>query len=342
VISSSSGSAGEEIPPRELSAGAALSAALGTTQRLLSGPGAGKRWKELAVIAAMAGVVGVGVQPPPLGLLQPVWGDLHLRQQLRSAMAPFAPALLFLALLLLLMGPVARAFAFLLMEGVASGSPRGKEYRRFLGAGGRHFVWSSLFTLPLYVLLFGAEAQVTRKGWEEMLSVPQDRIAPVFALTLGKFVMVLIPWMVLTLPAMAALYELTPAAMAAGGLGPMRGFRRVWDQALRAPARFGTYAALRLGLQLAGSTVALIALAPCLALSALLSAPILGVGWAVCRAAGGWTTPLGAGAAAIAALLGLVVLYLTVCAALAPVSVLLYAFAWHFVQGSGFSPPSRE
>jgi hypothetical protein len=311
---------------------AAFSAAAGTVGRLLSGPAGWRRWRELAVLAAMAGIVGVGVQPPPLGLLQPVLDDPLRRRDLLAALAPYAPLLVFLALLLLLIAPVARAFTLGFVHGIATGEPRRGDYRRFLGPGARHFLWSGALTLPLYALLFWGEWRVVGEGWERLLNAPDEQAAAVLLTATGKFLLVLGPWVVLTLPLMVAMYELTPAAMVAAGTGPAGGFRRVLAVARKRPGATALYFGLRLALQFFGTTLAAIALLPALLLSLVPGLPLLGGGWALSAALGGVGTGAGAAAASVGLLLYLAVLYCLVCAFLVPLSAFLYAWAWHFLQ----------
>ncbi len=75
-----------------------------------------------------------------------------------------------------------------------------------------------------------------------------------------------------------------------------------------------------------------IAFVPSALVAALVGSPVLLAGWALANAVGGWTTAGGAAVGTVALLLVLVLFYCLIAAALVPVSVLLYALAWHFLR----------
>jgi hypothetical protein len=314
-----------------------LTGAFGTTSRLLSGKGGRRRWRELAVLAAMAGIVGAGAAPPPLGLLQPVWEAPEVRQVLAEN-GWILVTVTALALFLVFMGAVARSFTFAFLQGIRTGDPRAAEFRRHLNPGAAHFAWSSALTVPLYLVLWGGEAWVTHGVYTRFLDLlaqpdtPPAELMGLLGAGTGQFLLVLLPWTLLTLPAMVVMYELTPAAMLVEGVGPGKGFGRVVRAAGRCPGLFAGYLGVRLLLQLMGSVAAFIALIPCLFLSAVLSAPLLGVGWLLFNTLGGPASPGAICAATVTTLLSAVIFYCVLCAALIPVSVLLNAYAVHFVE----------
>jgi hypothetical protein len=310
----------------------ALTQAFGTTQALLTGQEGRRRWRALALLAGMAGLVGAGAAPPPLGLLQPAWTDSAFRETLSTPAV--GGGLCLTALLLLGMAAVARAFTFAFLETVLGAEPRVSRFRAHLRRGAAHFLWSSALSIPLYGLLFAGEWQVTHATYDRLLTAPNltdDVVTGIFLAAFGKFLLVLAPWTLLTLPAMALMYELTPAAMLRYGGGPLHGCGRVLAAARKEPGRFGRYVALRVLLQVLGNAAALVALVPCALGAALVCAPLLAGGWALTNALGGLATGAGAAAATVSVLLSAVVLYGLLCAALLPVSVLLNAFALHFM-----------
>jgi hypothetical protein len=324
---------------------AALSAAVQETRALLSGSGSRRRWRAFCVLAVMAGLVGAGAAPPPLGLLVPLWSE---PESMASLELPgwLPPAGIGLGLFFLCMAGVARAFSLAFVEGIRSGEPEGPAYRRFLGRGWAHFAWSAALTVPLYALLFGGEALVTHGAYTQLLRAAEmtDREILSLLVTVAlQFLLVLVPWTVLTLPAMVVMYELTPAAMLEHDTGPARACGIVLRQATRAPGRFAGYVGVRFLLQLLGNTAAFAALIPSLLVAGLLSAPVTLGGWALSGALGGLETSGGAAVASVAALIAVVVLYCVLCCALVPVAVLLNAFAVRFVgEGSGFRVRGSE
>lgn len=309
-----------------------LSGALRETQELLSGPGGRTLCRRLGVLAAMAGVVGVGIQPPPLGLLHPVWATPETRDNLVEAIAPLWWILVALIVLLLIAAAVSRSFTLAFIAALRGGDPSAGSFRRHLGAGLRHFAWSSAFTLPLYAALFWGEAGVTGDAYRRLMDAPEDQLTAILAGAAVRFLLILVPWALLTLPVMVTLYELTPAAMVARGSGAGAAFRAVLASARKTPASFAGYFALRAGLQIAGGSILLIAFLPCAAIAALVCSPVLGAGWMLMHAAGGPGTPGGAAAISLVAAIALTVLYVLVCTAMAPLSAVLYLFALRMLQ----------
>lgn len=311
---------------------AVLSGAVVDTRKLLSGPGRTSRWKPLWLLAAMAGVVGVGAAPPPLGLLQPFWTEPSLRSAVFGSPAVVG-GLLFLAVFLLLMGGVSRSFTLAFAEGIVTGTPAAGRYRAWLGRGAAHFVWSSALTLPLYFLLFGAEALVTRDAareitaWINSPAATETELMVVLTGAVVRFLLVLIPWTLLTLPAMVFMYELTPAAMVLEGKGPLHAARKAGTLARTRPRLFLAYVGARYPLQFAGNMAAFAALAPCLLASAPLTVPLAGGGWWAAAALGGPSTGAGAGVLTVGVLSAAVAFYCVLCLALLPVSIFLYALA---------------
>lgn len=318
-----------ELPPLP----ALLGDAFAATQRLLSGPGSRARWAQLGLAAAMAGIVGAGAAPPPLGLLQPVWDVPETRHELLSS--PLLQGLgIVLVLLLVGMGAFGRSFTLAFLSGIRSGSPRAREFRAHLSAGARHFAWSSALSIPLYLLLFAGEWFISRDAWGRvtaLLTGPSDpapgRLLAALVSAGLKFVLVLLPWTLLTLPLMVWMYELTPAGMAGFGLGPVAAARVVLQAARKAPARWAGYLTVRLGLQFAGNLLALLAMIPSLLVAGLVSAPLLAGGWSLSHRAGGMGTTWGAFWVSLPTLLAVLLLYLALCFALLPVAVFLNALA---------------
>ncbi|MFN3651393.1 MAG: hypothetical protein ACK47B_17595 [Armatimonadota bacterium] len=311
----------------------AFSAALASTQGLLARPEGRRRWRALALIAAMAGIVGAGAQPPPLGMLLPVWEEPLAREALLSDPVVVGSTL-FLAVLLLGMSVVARSFTFAFLEGIVTRAPRAGRFRAYLRPGARHFWWSSGFSVPLYAVLFAAEGAITHRAYQELLRTPNLTNEQAWGMlfgAVGLFFVVLVPWMFLTLPAMVLLYELVPAAMLGGGAGPMRSCRRVLAAAGRCPGRFLGYLGVRTLMQVAGNMAAGVALLPCAAVTLLLCSPLLAGGWWLTGAVGGAATAPGAAVLSVVVLVTLVVLYCFLCWALVPISLLLNGMAFHFL-----------
>ena len=316
-----------------LGAPAAFTAALSDVQRLLGGGNGRRYWRELAVLAITAGLVGVGAQPPPLGLLQPLLSDSTLRANLSQSMAPSIPALLLLGGGLLLLLPFSRAFTMAFVAGVLKGEPDRGGWRSFVGPGIAHFLWSSALTLPLYALLFAAELEVTGGAWESLLRADERSMLLVLLAAVGKFLLVLLPWVVLTLPVMVTLYELTPVEMVRGGGGPARACGAALRTARTRGAAFAGYLGVRLALQVAGTVLASIALVPCLAVSGIVGGPLLGLCWLAAGALGSTKSGPGAAAMTVGVLGWTIPLYCLVCTVLVPVSTLLFAFAARFLGG---------
>lgn len=323
--------------PRSPSVKLAAATALESTQRLLTGAGRGARWRALVVLAAMAGLVGAGAAPPPLGLLQPVWVDPTLHHSVFDHGGVVA-GLVFLALFLLFMGGFGRSFTLGFHHALLTGQPHPSSYRPYLRAGVAHFVWSSACSLPLYALLFGGEAVVAHDAivqFTRQLASASSTDTELLTLALGaflKFLLVLIPWTLLTLPLMVSLYELVPATMVLANLGPVEASRLVFRAAAQAPKAFAAYWGLRYLLQLAGNLAALLALAPCLLVSSPVVGPLVGGGWQLSRAWGGPGTPAGAAALTVGVLFAAIALYCTLCAALLPVSVFLNGIALQLMK----------
>lgn len=328
------------------SIGHTLAAALEATQRLLTGSRRGHRWKALFVLAAMAGLVGVGAAPPPLGLLQPLWADPTLHHTLFDNPSLIA-SLVFLALFLLLMGGFGRSFTLGFLYGLATGNPEPGSYRASVRAGVKHFVWSSALSIPLYALLFGGEALVahdTITQITQQLGSATGTDAELIALLLQaalKFLLVLVPWTVVTLPLMVTVYELTPATMVLKQLPPGRAFRHVLATAGKRPGSFAGYFGVRFVLQFLGNLVALVALIPSLLISSPVVVTLAGGGWQLSRQLGGLSTPGGAAVLTVSVLFAAIALYCALCAALLPVSVFVnfLALEWmrQFEPGFGTS-----
>ena len=329
---------GETAPltPPPPSVGRAATAALEASRRLLTGPDRRKRWGALTILAAMAGFVGAGATPPPMGLLQPLWQDRALHHTVFDNGGVIA-VLLFLALFLIVMGGLGRSFTLGFLEGLVSEAPDPRSYRRNLRAGVAHFAWSSAMSIPLYLLLFGGEALIARDTLEQitrLLGVPSTTDAELLGLVLSagfKFLLVLIPWTIATLPVMVMVYELVPAVMVLSTLGPVPAFRRILALATKLPRPFALYVALRYVLQLIGNLAALLAFLPCLLVSSPIVAVFLVGGWQLSRRLGGLGNPGGAAALTVGVLFAAVGLYCTLCTALLPVSVYINNFALQFV-----------
>lgn len=330
-------------PPPPPSVGRAITVALETTQRLLTGSGRAKRWRSLVTLAMMAGLVGAGAAPPPLGLLPPLWNDPALRHTVFDNRGVVA-ALVFLTSFLVLMGGIGRSFTLGFLESLATTTPDARSYRRYLGAGAAHFAWSSALSIPLYLLLFGGESLVARESLAQItraLSVSTTTDSELVGLALSasfKFLLVLIPWTVAILPVMVTIYEFVPAAMVLRGLPPGAAFRWMATSAGKYPRQFSLFLALRYLVQLAGNLAALLALLPCM----LVSSPVLGAllagGWQLSRRLGGLGTAGGVAAFTVCVLVAAVVLYGTLCAALLPVSVFINCVALQFVGQSDPNP----
>jgi hypothetical protein len=232
--------------------------------------------------------------------------------------------ILLLGLILLGFGVVARAFLLAFLDGIRDGEPQPGRFRRFLRPGAAHFVWSSLLTLPLYAILFGAEWLLARgaaQRMEQFLAGEAASETELYAILfgqLGGFAAILLPWALLTLPMMVWIYELTPAVMIRDGCGPVEAARR----GIRAAAGIGLrgYLALRLLLQVVAGALSTLALLPALLLSALPAAVIGFAGFALSGFLGGWNTGSGGAAAVVTVLLCVAVLYVVLCIVLAPVT----------------------
>lgn len=315
----------------------ALAAALETTQKLLTGTDRGRRWKALTLLAAMAGLVGTGATPPPLGLVLPLWSDPSLHHALFDNRG-LITSLVLLALFLILMGGIGRSFSLGFLRGLVTGNPNVSSYRDYLRAGGAHFVWSAALTLPLYGLLFGTEALVAHDTLAQItreLAVPTSTDAQLMALALrsvSMFLLVLIPWTLFTLPMMVTVYELVPATMVTSGLGPVPAFRHVVAAAAKLPGAFATYLGVRYLLQFVGNLAAFLALLPCLLVSSPIVGTFVGGGWQLSRMLGGPGSPGGAALLTIGVLFAAIALYVTLCAALLPVSVFVNGVAVHWMR----------
>jgi hypothetical protein len=310
-------------------------------QRLLAGADGRRRWRELAFLSMMGGVVGVGAQPPPLGLLQPL-SDPTLHSGLRQDLTPALPALLALAVVLLVLLPLSRAFSLAFVEGIQRGAPNRRAWRAHLRNGGKHFFWSSALTMPLYAVLFAAEWRVTGHAWDGLLRADDTGVAVILLTAAGKFLLVLLPWVVLTLPVMVTLYELTPAQMVRRGNGPAAACGEVLRAARRSPGALARIMALRLGLQAAGTVLTSVLLIPCVALSGLVGAPLFGVSWLVSGALGGTTTGPGVAALTVGVLIWAAMLYCLLCAVLVPLSILPVSLATHFLETLSAPLPTGE
>ena len=193
---------------------------------------------------------------------------------------------------------------------------------------------SSALSVSFYLLLFLGVWLISRDAWVQktaLLTGPSDpapgRLLAAFVGAGLKFVLILLPWTILTLPLMVWIYELTPAAMVGFGLGPVAAARVVLQVARKAPGRWAGYLTARLGLQFAGNLLALLAMVPALLAAGLVSAPLLAGGWRLSRAAGGTGTSGGAFWISLPTLLAVLLLYIALCFALLPVAVFLNALA---------------
>jgi len=323
-------------PPGKLSV--PFGPALDATLRLLSTRPKLRRWGTWAGLAAMAGIVGAGAAPPPLGLLQPLWEVPAAREAVSRPLV--VGLLVFLALFLAAMGAFARSFTFAFLEGIRDGTPRFSRFRPYLRAGTVHFAWSSAYSIPLYLLLFAGEWVVSRDAWHQVTRwitnpSPSATELDLLGMLLGagaKFLIVLVPWTLLTLPAMAAMYELTPACMLLTGEGPAQAFRRIVAAGKKAPRTLAIYLGGRVALQLLGNVVALVVLIPCTLVAAIPGAPLVGGGWWLARALGGASTGGGAFVSTVTNLAAAVILYCILCGALLPVSLYLNTLAVKFVD----------
>lgn len=315
----------------------ALAAALETTQKLLTGPGRGRRWRSLTLLAAMAGLLGTGATPPPLGLVLPLWSDPTLHHALFDNRG-LVTSLVVLALFLILMGGIGRSFTLGFLRGLITGNPNFSSYRDYLRAGVAHFIWSAALTLPLYGLLFGSEALVAHDTLAQItreLAAPTSTDAQLLALALravSMFLLVLFPWTLFTLPMMVTVYELTPATMVTSGLGPRSAFRHVTAAAVKLPGAFATYLGVRYLLQFVGNLAAFLALLPCLLVSSPIVGTLVGGGWQLSRMLGGPSSAGGAAVLTIGVLFAVIALYVTLCAALLPVSVFVNGVAIHWMR----------
>jgi hypothetical protein len=323
------GAPGEPGEIRAAGALGALSGAIGDVQGLFSGPGRFRRWRELAALAMLAGIVGVGIQPPPLGLLEPAWAAHDLRAALLQTLGPWALILLALAVLLLAAAACSRAFLLRFVDccsrtGFAPSAPTtsGREASGlspgrpgYVRPGLLHFAWSSALTLPLYLVLWGLEWRLAGEGYSRLLRVPDAEIAAVAVGLVLKFLAVLVPWAVVTLPAMVYLYELTPAGMVVEGGDLGRGRQRAAACIRAAPGQFVAYSLLRMLVQAVGTGLAALALLPGLALGLLVNLPGL-----VVTSLRPVTVPL-----------TLLLIYALECALLVPVSALVYTMALRYV-----------
>lgn len=333
------------------------------TQKLLAGREGRQRWRRLWGLAAIAGIAGAGAPPPPLGLLQALTADPTVRGQVLGNPVVVG-GLLFLALFLLVMGGFGRAFTFAFLEGILTGNPQSANFRKYLRVGALHFAATAAVSAPLYAVLFLGEARVAHDVTTRLTTLLADPAATpeamlsLLGLGLLKFLLVLVPWTLLTFPLMVLQYELLPARLVrewvgkevwkcgsveVGGSGhtpshthtpthphsPDLGLtaRLVLQSAFRHPGQAAGYLALRLGLQILGNSAALLAALICLPVAALLGGPIVGVGWGVAHLLGGPSTPGGVGVLTVAGLLAAVVLYVLLCGALIPVAVLIHALA---------------
>ena len=288
----------------------------------------------------MAGIAGAGGTPPPLGLLPVLGRDPALRE---STLGSPVVRILVAALILVLLafGPISRAFTLVFLEGIRSGHPRATGVRAFLGRGCAHFCWSAALSAPLFLLLFWAEhwsVGPIPQRMTELLADPYAEFTDLWglaALAAGRFFLVLVPWVVLTLPALAFLFELTPAAMVLTGNGPTAAALRLGRGIRSAPTAAAGYWLLRLAAQLAGNWLAAVALLVALPVGILVSAPIALPAWVVWSRYGGWATPAGAGAAVFGCLFAAAVLYVLLCLLLLPVGVCLHAFALRTAERLG-------
>jgi hypothetical protein len=213
-------------------------------------------------------------------------------------------------------------------------------------AGAAHFAWSSALSIPLYLLLFGGEALVTRDTLAQItgaLSAATTTDTELVGLALtasARFLLVLVPWTLATLPVMVTLYELVPAAMTLSALTPRPAFRRVMALAARHPKQVSLYFVLRYVLQLVGNLGALLALLPCVLVSSPVLAAMLAGGWQLSRRLGGLGASAGVAVFTVCVLAAAVVLYGTLCAALLPISVFINTTALEFLRQASSEPSS--
>jgi len=310
-----------------------LLAAFADTERLLGGPGGRRRWRELAFLAILAGLVGPGIQPPPLGLLEPVLADPELRSRLARDLRPQLPLLVLLAALLAAAAASVRPFVFAFLAGLMGRAPAERGFRRHLRAGLAHFAWSSALTLPLYALLFWGESRVAAASWRRLLNAGEAEAAEALLDGLLQFLLVLLPWALVTLPAMVTMYELTPAAMLRRRRGPAAACGWVLRAARTRPGLFAGYLGLRLALQVGGSAAAAMALLPAAAGAAIPGALLLGAAWLGAAALGGPGGSAGAAVLGTAGALLLALLYALLCAIVLPVTAAVNSYALRLVAG---------
>jgi hypothetical protein len=309
----------------------ALNAAFGTVREILFRRGAPQRWRRIAAAAIGAGVVGVGVQPPPLGLLQPLFSEPEASRQFFRELALLAPWLVLLGLGLLAACVFARCFAFVFWDAVRGLPREQRTHTRFWRDGLAHFVWSSALTLPLYGALFGAEWGITHSAWNELLLVSDVRMVPVILAGAARFMGVLGPWIILTLPLMVVQYEWVPAVMSATGCGPIQACGLAVAAARKNFRACILYFILRALLQVAGTAVMSMCLTVSVLVSALLSLPVLLIGWGLTAALGGLSAPPGQFAAAVTGAVMLSILYCVLATILTPLSLTVHALAGHFL-----------
>lgn len=319
---------------------AALGSAVNHARELLTGAGAWSRWRTLWLHASLAGIVGVGVQPPPLGLLEPVWSEPEARADLLRDLTAHAPLLLVLSLVLL--GALATVRGFLLAfvtDVVKGGAESAARSSGHLVGGVRHFIWSSAWTLPLYFVLFAAEWLTAARGYQKLLIAPDQELLPVILAVLAQFLVILVPWVFLTLPAMCLMYELTPVGMILWSQPPSAAASRVLRGLARRPRAALGYFSLRLLIQCLGSAVGGLAASVAAILGGAVAAPaslaaaspLLAAGPEWQRTACQWS-----GAA-----LGGAVFYVVTCLLLVPLSTVQFSFADQFcrqIDGWNSSP----
>ncbi len=323
----------------------ALPLAIGDAQRLFGGTEGRRRWRSLALTAVMAGAVGVGVQPPPLGLLHPVWSDPATRDTALQSVRPLMPLLALLTVMLIGFAIWARSFALALIESllrphpqplsceergaakVARSAENPASYRGYVKAGAAHFVWSACWSVPLYALLFAMEAGTTQASWERILRASEAEVGPLLIQALLGFVAVLFPWIVLSLPMMVFQYELTPVVMVRRGTGPLAASREVFRRVRTCPNVFAGYYVGRTLLQFIGAGLMTAAAVPCLLVSALLASPILAGGGILSSLSGGWNTGVGAALGSATILLSCAVFYCVICVVLLPLTAVPFLLA---------------
>lgn len=305
----------------------ALPAAIGDVQRLFSGPEGRRTWRRLAWTAIMAGAVGVGVQPPPIGLLHPVWSDPSSRETALTSIRSALPQLVLLGSALFGFALWARSYSLALVDALLSASDRSAVSKRYRAAGAGHFLWSTAITFPLYALLFAMEAVSTQASWERLLQAGDAEAFRILAQALIGFLAVLFPWVVLTLPVMVFQYELVPVVMVRHGSGPLQAAGAALRAIGVAPGRFVAYFGGRIVLQLIGAGLMTVVAIPSLLLSAVLASPLIGGGWALTAAAGGWGTGPGAAVGSVTVLLGCAAFYCVTCAALLPLTAFPFFLA---------------